>query len=67
MQLKKFKNNTDLKCIVHTFESKSGIKKDFSKLEIWHKISQMKFSKDKCKDLYLERSYQMQEWKISNY
>lgn len=57
MQLKKNKNNTDLKCIVHTLESKSGIKKYFRKLEIWHKITQMKFSKDKCRDLHLERRY----------
>lgn len=61
-----FKNDTDLKCIVHTLESKCGMKKVFGWLEIRHKNNQMKFSKDKWKDLHLEKRYQMQEWKMSN-
>jgi len=50
-----------------TYDRKHGIKKYHDKPEIWHKISQIKFGKHKCKDLRFERRYQTEERKVSNY
>lgn len=49
-----------------TLEDNIRIQNCLNKLENWSEVSMMKFNKDKCKVLYLERKNQMHEYKMGN-
>lgn len=59
--------DTKLGGVTSTLRDRIRIQNDLDKLENWSEINKVKFSKEKCKVLHLERKNQLHNYKMGNH